>query len=266
MGNKNTHDQKLTNKRARFVVSKHANDDVADMNEEEYYSLKLEELAIKKLSLFAYEENDVLCEQIKEKKKSKKLTKFKGGTKRKRSSRNEDGKKNKVKRVVDREIVCNEVITRLKEFVGEIKGCDMKLVIQKTLFESDLKRSQNRLNMPFNQVETHDFLTGEEIRLGSNTDKAGIEVRLVGPNMQMFKKPMWLKIWNMKSSKNYVLKTNWCDFVEANKKVLKERATIQVWSFRKDGQLCFAVVCVDEPVVNRTTLEDASSVGGSLLI
>ncbi|GJX32383.1 hypothetical protein Tco_0242238 [Tanacetum coccineum] len=62
------------------------------------------------------------------------------------------------------------------------------------------------------------------------------------------------------------LKINWVDFVEANKKVLKEKATIQVWSFRKDEQLCFAVVCVDEPVINRMTLEEASSAGGSLLI
>ncbi|PWA89052.1 B3 domain-containing protein, DNA-binding pseudobarrel domain protein [Artemisia annua] len=244
MGNKNshvanvaTHDQKLTKKRVRSVVNRHRNDDVADTNEDEYYRLKLEELANEKLSLFACEENDV----------------------------DEDGKRKKVKRVVDREIVSNEVVTRLKEFVDEIKGYDMKLVIQKTLFESDLKRSQNRLNMPFKQVETHDFLTDEEIRIGSNADKAGIEVRLVGPNMQIFKKPMWLKIWNMQSTKNYVLKTNWCDFVEANKKVLRERATIQVWSFRKDEQLCFAVACVDKPVVNRTSLEDASSSGSSLI-
>ncbi|GKD18939.1 hypothetical protein Tco_1208097 [Tanacetum coccineum] len=69
-----------------------------------------------------------------------------------------------------------------------------------------------------------------------------------------------------RSNNNYVLKTNWCDFVEANKKVLKEKATIQVWSFRKDEQLCFVVVRVDEPVMNRTTLEEVSSAGGSLLI
>ncbi|GJY87029.1 ribonuclease H-like domain-containing protein [Tanacetum coccineum] len=204
---------------------------------------------------------DLLCEQVKEKNKSKKL---KGGTKRKCSSRNDqDGKKKKVNKVV----VSNEVTTLLKGFIDKIMGSDMKLVIQKMLFESDLKRSQNRLNMSFKQVETHDFLTDEEIRfLDRKSDDAEIEVQLVGPNLQMFNKPMCLKIWNMTNTKNYVLKTNWCDFVEANKKVLKEKATIQVWSFRKDEQLCFAVVCVDEPVINRMTLEEASSAGGSLLI
>ncbi|GKB42757.1 B3 domain-containing protein, DNA-binding pseudobarrel domain protein [Tanacetum coccineum] len=116
------------------------------------------------------------------------------------------------------------ITTRLKEIIDQIMDSDMKLVIQKTLFESDLKRSQNKL-MPFKQVETHAFLTDEKIRfLGRKNEDAEIEVRL----------------------------TNWCDFVEANKKVLKEKETIQVWSFRKDEQLCFAVVRVDEPVVNTT--------------
>ncbi|GKA82129.1 B3 domain-containing protein, DNA-binding pseudobarrel domain protein [Tanacetum coccineum] len=246
MGNKNTHVANVsgpdqTNKRVCFGVSKHANSDVNDVNEEEYHRVNLEELANKK----DFEENDLLCEQVQEKKKSKKL---KGGAKRKRSSRDDqDGKKKKVKKVTGREIVSNEVITEYLKFIDEVKGSDMKLVIQKTLFQSDLKRSQNRLNMPFKQVETHDFLTDEEIRfLGSKIGNDGIEVRLVGPNLQMFMKPMRLTIWNMSGNKNYVLKTNWCDFVEANKMVLKERATIQVWSFRKDEQLCFAVVRVDE--------------------
>ncbi|GKD59848.1 B3 domain-containing protein, DNA-binding pseudobarrel domain protein [Tanacetum coccineum] len=221
MGNKNTHVANVpgpdqTNKRVR------TSGDVNDVNEEEDYRLMLEELANEKLSLFACEENNVLCEQVKEKKKSKKL---KGGTKRKRSSRDGDCKKKKVKKVVGREIASKEATTQLKEFINEIMGSDMKLVIQKTLFQSDLKRSQNRLNMPFNQVETHDFLTDEEIRfLDRKADDAEIEVCLVGPNLQMFKKPI------------------------------------------KDEQLCFAVVRVDEPVVNRTTLEEASSAGGSSLI
>ncbi|GJX74862.1 B3 domain-containing protein, DNA-binding pseudobarrel domain protein [Tanacetum coccineum] len=265
MSNKITHvanvaDHDQTNRQVGFVVSKHTNGDVNDVNEEEHYRLKLEELANEKLSLFACEEDDVLCEQVKEKDKSKKL---KGGTKCKRSSRNDtDGKKKKVKKVV----VSNEVTTLLKEFIGEIMGSDVKLVIQKTLFESDLKRSQNRLNMPFKQVETNDFLTDEEIRfLDRKSDDAEIKVQLVGPNLQMFNKPMYLKIWNMTNTKNYVLKTNWCDFVEANKMVLEEKATIQVWSFRKDEQLCFAVVRVDEPVVNRTSLDNASSSGSYLI-
>ncbi|GJY99828.1 B3 domain-containing protein, DNA-binding pseudobarrel domain protein [Tanacetum coccineum] len=208
MGNKNTHVANVagpdqTNKRVHFSVSKYANGDV---NEEEYYRVKLEELANKKLSAFDFEENDVLQEK-------------------------------KVKKATGREIVSNEVMTELREFIDEIKGSDMN------------------------------FLTDEETWfLDRKADDAEIEVRLVWPNLQMFKKPMLLKIWNKRNNKNYVLKTNWCDFVEANKKVLKERETIQVWSFSKDEQLCFAVVRVEEPMVNRMTLEDASYDGGSSLI
>nr|GEY97911.1 hypothetical protein [Tanacetum cinerariifolium] len=72
MGNKNTHVANVaspdqTNKRVR------ASGDVNDMNAEECYRLKLEELANEKLPLFACEENNVLCQQVKEKKKSRKL-------------------------------------------------------------------------------------------------------------------------------------------------------------------------------------------------
>ncbi|GKG63393.1 hypothetical protein Tco_0640888, partial [Tanacetum coccineum] len=49
-----------TNRQVGFVVSKHTNGDVNDVNEEEHYRLKLEELANEKLSLFACEEDDVL--------------------------------------------------------------------------------------------------------------------------------------------------------------------------------------------------------------
>ncbi|PWA18262.1 hypothetical protein CTI12_AA630150 [Artemisia annua] len=117
--------------------------------------------------------------------------------------------------------------------------------------------------MPFKKVETHDFLTPEEKQvLGDGSE---IEVALVGPELQMYKKPMWLKIGGMSNNMNYVLKNNWSDFVEANKNVLKEGTAIQVWSFRKGEQLCFAVVCVDKPMVNTTSLEDASSAGSSLI-
>ncbi|GJZ80163.1 B3 domain-containing protein, DNA-binding pseudobarrel domain protein [Tanacetum coccineum] len=142
----------------------------------------------------------------------------------------------------------------LKEFItsDEINGLDMKLVIQKTLHASDLKRNLNRLNMPCQQVETHDFLTYEEKQVlgicGRRKDGTKeIKVQIVGPNLQMHKKTLLLKIWRMSSTENYVLTTNWFNFVEENKNVLKEKTTIQVWSFRKDGKLCFAVVCVDEP-------------------
>ncbi|PWA92316.1 hypothetical protein CTI12_AA079790 [Artemisia annua] len=237
VGNADRHDQKITNEEVGFAASKH--DD--DVNEGELYRGKIEKYAIEK-------KNNVYQ---------------KGGSKRKeRFSMNEVDNKKKGKMVVD----SNEAITQLREFItgDEINGSDMKLVIQKTLYASDLKRHLNRLNMPFNQVQTHDFLSPEEKQV-LGIKSAEIKVQIVGPNLKMHKKPMSLKIWSMSQTKNYVLTTNWWDFVEANKNILKEKTTIQVWSFRKDRKLCFAVVCVDKLVVNTTLPEDASSAGSSLI-
>nr|GEV39752.1 hypothetical protein [Tanacetum cinerariifolium]GEX13181.1 hypothetical protein [Tanacetum cinerariifolium] len=174
----------------------------------------------------------------------------KGGSKRKpRMSMNEVDNKKKLKMVVD----SHEAITRLNEFItsDEINGSDMKLVIQKTLHASDLKRNLNRLNMPFQQVETHNFLTYEEKQVlgicGRRKDGTKeIKVQIVGPNLQMHEKSLLLKIWRMSSTENYVLTTNWFNFVEENKNVLKEKTTIQVWSFRKDRELCFGVTMVKD--------------------
>ncbi|XP_076955212.1 B3 domain-containing protein At2g31720-like [Bidens hawaiensis] len=150
---------------------------------------------------------------------------------------------------LDSGMLMNEDITvQLKRFItGEMYGLDMKLVIQKTLFESDLNTTQNRLNMPIKQLLTrpHEFLTAEEIHV-VNESKEGIEVRVVGPAMQMYKRPLRLKMWHMKRNDNYVLKTNWNNFV-ADNKVLEKHKKIQVWSFRKHRQLCFAIVPVERP-------------------
>ncbi|GJS26995.1 B3 domain-containing protein, DNA-binding pseudobarrel domain protein [Tanacetum coccineum] len=131
---------------------------------------------------------------------------------------------------------------QLQEFItsDEINGSDIKLVIKKRVHA---RPTQNWFNMPFKHLETHDFLMPEEKEVLGNGSE--IEVALVGPKLKMYKKPMSLKIGGNWNNKNYVLKNNWSDFVEANKNVLEEGTIIQVWSFRKDKQLCFAVVCVD---------------------
>ncbi|KAI3763963.1 hypothetical protein L2E82_13961 [Cichorium intybus] len=124
----------------------------------------------------------------------------------------------------------------------DLNGKEAMLVIQKRLFASDLDGTQNRLNMPLNQVETHDFLTENEKRDLEN--KKELTVSLLGPRLQMYPEPMQLKIWNMKSSDNYVLKTKWNSFMNANKEDLKVKRMIQVWSYRREEQLCFAMACV----------------------
>ncbi|KAI3497944.1 hypothetical protein L2E82_13948 [Cichorium intybus] len=141
-------------------------------------------------------------------------------------------------------IMSNQVTQRLKQFItNEINGKEAKLVIQKKLYASDLKKSQNRLNMPMKQVETHDFLTENEKRDLKN--KKELEVPLLGPRLQMHNEPMVLKIWHMNSTDNYVLKTNWNNFVKKNEEDLKKDRMIQVWSFRREEQLRFAIACLE---------------------
>nr|GFA11081.1 hypothetical protein [Tanacetum cinerariifolium] len=144
-------------------------------------------------------------------------------------------------------MVKNEVTERLQKFItgDEMNGSEPKLVIQKVLYMSDLKQDQNRLNLPLKKLETEDFLMIEEKLALENEYK--IEVRLVGPTLKMYKEPMRLVIWNMTNTKNLVLKTNWYRFVEDNKEHVKELSKIQLWSFRKDQQLCFAIAVVARP-------------------
>nr|GEZ55455.1 hypothetical protein [Tanacetum cinerariifolium] len=119
---------------------------------------------------------------------------------------------------------------------------------QKLLYMSDLRKSQNRLNMPINQLETKDFLTNEEkTNLESGTE---IVVPLLGPTLRMYAKPMKLNIWRMGRTNNYVLMNKWNNFMEENKDYLKQLSTIQLWLFRVNQQLCFALAVVESPKAN----------------
>nr|GEW09743.1 hypothetical protein [Tanacetum cinerariifolium] len=119
---------------------------------------------------------------------------------------------------------------------------------QKLLYMSDLRKSQNRLNMPINQLETKDFLTNEEkTNLESGTE---IVVPLLGPTLRMYAKPMKLNIWLMGRTNNYVLMNKWNNFMEENKDYLKQLSTIQLWLFRVNQQLCFALAVVESPKAN----------------
>ncbi|KAK1425576.1 hypothetical protein QVD17_20930 [Tagetes erecta] len=141
-------------------------------------------------------------------------------------------------------VVNNEVTKRLKEFiVNVIKGTELRLVIQKKVFKSDTDKGLNRLNMPIKQLESNEFLREDERRILRKENE--IEVMVLGPTLEMYERPMKLKMWHMTNSVNYVLTTSWHSFWKENKKDLDKDSKIQVWSFRRDDEkLCFAVVRV----------------------
>ncbi|KAK1425556.1 hypothetical protein QVD17_20915 [Tagetes erecta] len=218
----------------------------AFMEKEAKYMRKIKKLE-KKMKLRYIHELKKLCgEQVKEENNSKAIM-----SKRPRSTFTGENlpKRRKMvpKRPVRTQVVINKVTERLKEFiVNEIKGTELTLVIQKNMFKSDTDKGLNRLNMPIKQLESDEFLREDERRILSKTNpkENEIEVMVLGPTLEMYEKPMKLKMWHMKSSVNYVLTTSWHSFWRENKKDLDKDSTIQVWSFRRDEKLCFAVVCV----------------------
>ncbi|XP_035840901.1 putative B3 domain-containing protein At2g27410 [Helianthus annuus] len=217
------------------------------------YLRKIEELANDMLRFFRDKElknKSNAMSVVKDEVSAERLRKSKGKRLRSTTSVVKNvSKKRKVPKKGERPpVVTNEITQRLNEFiVDEMKGTDVKLVIQKTLYKSDTLKTQNRLNMPFNQLETNKFLTEDERQIvESDVPKENnIEVSLLGPTLEMYKLKMELTMWPMLSTYNYVLKTNWYQFWFDNKQHLKEGSKIQVWSFRRDQQLCFAIVCVE---------------------
>ena len=128
--------------------------------------------------------------------------------------------------------------------INDLNGYDMKRIIRKKLYASDISKTQSRLSMPMKQLETHEFLTDYEKQELENEKE--FPVRLLGPSMRMHNTSMMLKIWKLSSTSSYVLKDNWNDFVKENDEVLKVDANICVWSFRVEGMLCFALACMDD--------------------
>ncbi|KAL7604682.1 hypothetical protein Lser_V15G15215 [Lactuca serriola] len=185
--------------------------------EDEYYLKKIQELVNQKMKLLAEQ-------QVKEESKLKPPIEM----------------KNSKPMVISKR--------RLEEFItNEMNGTDLKLVLKKILYESDLRKNQNRLSMPMNQLEKNiEFLNENEKQDLENGKE--FEVGLLGPRLGLHNKSMMMKMWKLKSTSSYVLKTNWNEFVEENKKDLKPHSEIQVWSFRKDNKLYFALVYVDENI------------------
>ncbi|KAK8582869.1 hypothetical protein V6N13_069637 [Hibiscus sabdariffa] len=123
--------------------------------------------------------------------------------------------------------------------LGNMGGSDLALVIQKTLFFSDVNTTASRFSVPFSQVKTHDFLTGTEAQ--SLADKNPMQVRLLEPSMK--ETTLTFNRWEMSKTKLYVMTKAWNSVVQHNK--LEEGNVVQLWSFRVNSELCFALVKVD---------------------
>ncbi|EOY23524.1 Uncharacterized protein TCM_015393 [Theobroma cacao] len=125
-----------------------------------------------------------------------------------------------------------------EHIVSKMGGSDWLLVIQKPVFFSDVNPGANRLSIPFSQIQRHEFLCKKEVEYLN--DKKDMQVRLVEPSLE--ETTLSFRRWNMKNSSMYVLTKTWNSVVKNNQ--LKIDDVVQLWSFRVESSLCFALVKV----------------------
>ncbi|WVY95533.1 hypothetical protein V8G54_034621 [Vigna mungo] len=129
----------------------------------------------------------------------------------------------------------SDLSLEFKNRVTELNGYDLKFVMHKILFSSDVKPNNNRLSIPKKKIKC-DFLTEDEImklEKKENNDKMiGLEVTVLDPCLREYTLPM--KKWTMKSD-TYNLVKEWNKIVAANK--FKEDQELQIWSFRVNTKL-----------------------------
>ncbi|TYJ27997.1 hypothetical protein E1A91_A07G227700v1 [Gossypium mustelinum] len=120
--------------------------------------------------------------------------------------------------------------------VEDMGGRGLVLVIQKTIFFSDINPTASRFSIPFSQVKTHDFLNEAEAK--ELDDKNPMQVWLLDPSMKGTN--ITFNKWVMGSSSLYVLTNTWNPVLKNNQ--LKKGDMVQLWSFRVNYLLCFALV------------------------
>ncbi|KAI9114241.1 hypothetical protein K1719_014891 [Acacia pycnantha] len=135
----------------------------------------------------------------------------------------------------------------LKKKVEKMGGYDLKMVIEKKLFQRDLDPITNgRFSIPEKQIhkEAKNFLKPHEIKWleRSTTDKKreGMNVLVLDPKLREFN--LVLKKWSsMTYGYTYNLTHHWNDIVDCNDFKLYD--TVQLWSFRRfNNKLGFALV------------------------
>ena len=129
----------------------------------------------------------------------------------------------------------------LKGKINEMGGNELTLVIQKTLFPSEVDKKQCRLSMPLKQLWNPDFLLEKEVQVLLNEGPILLPL-ILSASMQMLN--MALAIKDKKDSgrtySGYVPQKSWIQVVEALQ--LEGGDIVQVWSFRVEDKLHMALV------------------------
>ncbi|PQQ14670.1 hypothetical protein Pyn_30964 [Prunus yedoensis var. nudiflora] len=168
-----------------------------------------------------------------------------------------------------------------KMIIGQMNGTELRCLIQKELFKSDVNGSLNRFSLPPNQVLCNDFLTPNEIEAlkerkeKKNHDQGSLKspspslkVPFIDPSLKLEdKEGINLTMWTLSNSetKTYVLRTKWGKVVSKNKLIAGD--VIQVWSFRaNNNQLHLAIVVVKRAgKIGTNQSEGSSSKSGNVV-
>ncbi|KAG5575191.1 hypothetical protein H5410_055325 [Solanum commersonii] len=121
----------------------------------------------------------------------------------------------------------------------------VKLVIEKTLFKTDVKPEEGRFSIPQKQMSNSFLEPEEDAHLSTRNEgkMCEIKVMLIEPSRRISE--INLRKWfmnkdNGKVSLSYVLVTYWNEVVTRNN--LECDTKVQLWAFRKGVDLCFALV------------------------
>ncbi|PIN12165.1 hypothetical protein CDL12_15239 [Handroanthus impetiginosus] len=144
-------------------------------------------------------------------------------------------KKRAKKRTAVEEIVTDlpEVFkNRVFETRGDVES--VVLVVQKELTKTDVSTGHGRLSVHYSKVR-NEFLKRSEVD-ELDKEKGRVKAILVQPCLDECE----ISLRNWKSNSEYALVHDWNKVCSRNG--LKEGMKIQLWSFRRNTELCFALV------------------------
>ncbi|KAL3344217.1 hypothetical protein AABB24_023581 [Solanum stoloniferum] len=149
----------------------------------------------------------------------------------------------KIKPIIDPPVLPDELKEKISGMGVQIS--EVKFVIQKVLYDTDLSYKHMRMSIPVNQVERKDFLTSQqkmvlETRDIESNKKSKIQFNLIEPSLEETK--IHLAKWDMSNNSSYVLLNDWMEVVERNK--LKFGMVVQLWSFHQHLVPWLALVSV----------------------
>ncbi|KAI8547386.1 hypothetical protein RHMOL_Rhmol07G0191400 [Rhododendron molle] len=139
-----------------------------------------------------------------------------------------------------------------RDKIQALNGCELKLVIQKLLSMSDVDSKKYRMSIPIGEIRNEFLRSEEKAMFDSGKEKGkikGIEVELIEPSCErvttLSLRKWWMDKGNGKTNPIYNLANkNWNNKVVLGND-LGKKTVVQLWAFRVEGKLQFALVKVE---------------------